>query len=70
MERQSRLTFKPHPLLTNQHHLGRRSYKNTMTHISAADLDRVLVKSRQQDQLGRKIASAIELIESVIDDLG
>lgn len=41
-----------------------------MTHISAADLDRVLVKSRQQDQLGRKIASAIELIESVIDDLG
>ncbi|ORY27375.1 hypothetical protein BCR39DRAFT_538543 [Naematelia encephala] len=41
-----------------------------MSTISAKELLRVLERSKQADELGGKIAQAIELIEGVLDDLG
>lgn len=41
-----------------------------MSYISAVDLDRVLERAKDKDQLGSKIAAAIALIEGVLDDYG
>lgn len=41
-----------------------------MSHISPATLDRVLERAKVADELGQKIATAIALIEGVLDDLG
>lgn len=38
--------------------------------IRTAELLRVLQRAKQQDDLGVKIASAMALIQSVLDDLG
>jgi hypothetical protein len=40
------------------------------SHVTAALLDRVLARAKETDPLGRKIATALELIEGVLDDLG
>lgn len=39
-----------------------------MANITAEDLERVLSRSRDTDALGLKIASAISLIDSVLDE--
>ncbi len=38
--------------------------------ITSTDLIRVLERARKLDDLGTKIAKAMELIEGVLDDLG
>jgi len=49
---------------------GSQSASTPPPTITPAELDRVLVRAKQDDALAKKIAEAMSLIEGVLDDLG